>query len=68
MALLELAGTPEFDCSQLVVCLDRSLEEEKEKSLMRDLGWVGFKLVTLGTLVDTEGIHSTKWLFLTMEV
>ncbi|KAI9724941.1 MAG: hypothetical protein M1812_000217 [Candelaria pacifica] len=68
MALLELASTPCFDCSQLVVCLDRSLEEEKEKSLMRDLGWVGFKLVTLGSLVNAKDILSDRWLFLVMEV
>ncbi|KAI9776716.1 MAG: hypothetical protein M1835_005446 [Candelina submexicana] len=68
IALLELASTPAFDCPQLVVCLDRSLEEEKEKSFMRDLGWVGFQLVTLSSLLNTKEVLSDSWLFLTMEV
>lgn len=67
MALLELCEVPGFDCSRLVVCLDRQVESEDTKGLMRDLGWVGFEAVTLAKWTESEEILSAQWMFLSME-
>lgn len=67
MALIELAATP-FECSQVVICLDRSTDPEESKSLMKSLRWVGFELVTLGMWTTCRNPTSDKWLFLGMEL
>jgi len=68
MALIELSSSA-FECEQLVICIDRNMEEVEMKSLMKSLRWVGFELITLemwskGATVPT----SNKWLFLGMEL
>ncbi|TGZ77863.1 hypothetical protein EX30DRAFT_374346, partial [Ascodesmis nigricans] len=44
MALIELASEC-FECDRLVICLERA--GEGLQGLVRDLGWVGFELITL---------------------
>jgi len=51
MALIELA-TECFACDRLVICLERNAQGLR--GLMRDLGWVGFELVTLAHWVPTD--------------
>ncbi|PSK46232.1 hypothetical protein B9Z65_5200 [Elsinoe australis] len=70
MALLELAGTPEFGCEHLVACLDRETDtKEDHDDLVRDLGWVGFEPTTLEPWCPgAVDITSDRWLFLSMEV
>ncbi|KAH0198155.1 hypothetical protein KCU86_g10082, partial [Aureobasidium melanogenum] len=68
MCLLELAGSEDFGCSNLVVCLDRSADQEDLKDLTRDLGWVGFELTTLDRWSKGVACTSDKWIFLDMEV
>ncbi|EON67856.1 hypothetical protein W97_07353 [Coniosporium apollinis CBS 100218] len=68
MALLELCSIPEFDCSRLVVCIDRNAQPEPTKALMRDLGWVGFEAVTLARWTHSNEIISDRWVFLGMDV
>lgn len=68
MCLLELAGGEDFGCSNLVVCLDRSADQEDLKDLTRDLGWVGFELTTLDRWSKGVACTSDKWIFLDMEV
>ncbi|QIW98759.1 hypothetical protein AMS68_004277 [Peltaster fructicola] len=38
-ALLELASTASFDCSQLIVCVDRTADAQDSTDLVKDLGW-----------------------------
>lgn len=54
MALIELA-TECFACDRLVICLER--DGEGLHGLVRDLGWVGFELVTLAHWMQTEIPH-----------
>lgn len=68
MSLLELSGGQDFGCSELVVCLDRTADQEDIKDLTRDLGWVGFELVTLGSWSNDAACTSDRWIFLQMEV
>lgn len=68
MSLLELSASKEFDCTQLVVCVDRTAESEDIKDLTRDLGWVGFELTTLDVWSNRTACTSDRWLFLEMEV
>lgn len=68
MSLLELSGGDDFGCSKLVVCVDRAADEEDMKTLTRDLGWVGFELVTLDYWSSSTACTSDKWLFLEMDV
>jgi len=70
MALFELAGTSAFDCSQIVACLDRSVSSTELDTVVRNFGWVGFELATLGAwLPDVSGdLISDRWLFMTAEV
>lgn len=70
MALFELASTSGFDCSQIVACLDRSTSPTELDSVIRNLGWVGFELTTLGGWApDVSGdLISDRWLFMTAEV
>ena len=68
MALLELASTDDFECSQLVICVDREAGEEEVKDVSRDLGWVGFHLMTLDAWKEADQTISNRWLFLEMDV
>ncbi|KAF2772501.1 hypothetical protein EJ03DRAFT_266321, partial [Teratosphaeria nubilosa] len=68
MALLELAGTDGFDCSQLVICVDRTADDEDVKDTTRDLGWVGFELMTLDAWSNGKDCVSERWIFLSMDV
>ena len=67
MALLELASNDELECNQLVICVDREAAEEEVKDVTRDLGWVGFQLLTLDSWGANDCI-SNRWLFLSMDV
>jgi oligosaccharide translocation protein RFT1 len=51
MALIELASEC-FACDRLIICLERNAEGLQ--SLVRDLGWVGFELVTLSRWVQHD--------------
>lgn len=68
MALIELASLAGFDCTRIVACLSRSANGRDLHGLMRDLGWVGFELVTLAAWTKQPEITSDEWLFLEMEV
>ena len=67
-ALLELASTDGFDCSQLVICLDRTADHEATADLTKDLGWVGFELTMLDQWSGQECTLSDRWLFMAMDV
>jgi hypothetical protein len=67
MALIELAETV-FAVSQVVICLDRSVQENERKSFMKSLRWVGFELITLDMWANDIDVTSDKWLFLGMEI
>jgi hypothetical protein len=67
MALIELAETV-FAVSQLVICLDRSVQETERKAFMKSLRWVGFELITLDLWANDIDVTSDKWLFLGMEI
>ncbi|CAG8980957.1 hypothetical protein HYALB_00003816 [Hymenoscyphus albidus] len=67
MALIELAETV-FAVSQVVVCVDRSVQEVNRKAFLKSLRWVGFEAVTLDLWAGRLDITSDKWLFLGMEV
>ena len=68
MALLELASSDSFDCSQLVVCVDREADEQGVKDTTRDLGWVGFELLMLDAWAGEKGCVSDRWIMLGMDV
>ncbi|KAI9782664.1 MAG: hypothetical protein M1816_001735 [Peltula sp. TS41687] len=73
MSIIELATSSHFDCSALVVCLDRSIGQKSLRTLIRDLGWVGFDLVTLdawsmGGSKGPDGSLSSEWVFVAMEL
>ncbi|KZF20103.1 hypothetical protein L228DRAFT_285477 [Xylona heveae TC161] len=68
MALIELAATPSFDCSNLIICLDRQIDRTELQALIRDLGWVGFELTTLDRWAGCPDVTSQRWLLLEMEV
>lgn len=67
MAIIDLASSP-LGCSQVVVCLDRSISAEDSKSLLKSLRWVGFELVTLDLWAESRTSPSNEWLFLGMEL
>ena len=67
MALLELCTVEEVDCSKLIVCVDRTLQAEDSKGLLRDLGWVGFEPITLDEWTEGPALVSERWLLLSME-
>lgn len=67
MALIELAEMV-FAVSQVVICLDRSVQETERKSFMKSLRWVGFELITLDLWANDIDVTSDKWLFLGMEI
>jgi hypothetical protein len=72
MSIIDLASSPDFDCSALVVCLDRDIGSKSLPALIRDLGWVGFNLMTLEAVAGGGGkgfpTLSSKWVFVTMEL
>ncbi|PWW71532.1 hypothetical protein C7212DRAFT_349022, partial [Tuber magnatum] len=53
IALIELAGEC-FSCDRLVICLER--KTDRIHSLIRDLGWVGFELITLSHWLQLDSI------------
>ncbi|KAI0134578.1 ornithine decarboxylase antizyme [Xylariales sp. AK1849] len=67
IALIELAEGP-LDCSQVVICLDRSIPQDDAKALMRSFQWVGFELTTLDQWAKGYDVTSDKWLFMAMDV
>ena len=68
MALLELASADGFECSRLVLCVDRTAGNEEVEDVTRDLGWVGFELMMLDAWTDESGCISDRWLFFGMDV
>lgn len=71
MALIELAGvnSSPFECSQVIICVDRSVEHEDTTTLLKSLRWVGFELITLDMWNNGDFVApSEKWLFLGMEI
>ncbi|TDZ44675.1 hypothetical protein CTRI78_v009468 [Colletotrichum trifolii] len=67
MALMELVDGP-LDCQHLVVCIERGVDEENAKALMKSLQWVGFELTTLDHWAHDVDVTSNKWLFMGMEI
>ena len=67
MAMIELASES-FECSQIVICLDRSMEPEEKASLLKSLRWVGFDLIGLDMWAKGPFATDDKWLFLGMEL
>ncbi|KAL3424579.1 ornithine decarboxylase antizyme [Phlyctema vagabunda] len=67
MALIELSEAV-FACSQVVICLDRSIPEVDSKAFMKSLRWVGFELITMDMWATATDTTSDKWLLLGMEV
>lgn len=67
-ALLELAETDALDCSQLVICVDRTADKEATEDVTHDLGWVGFELMMLDAWAEQSNCISDRWLFLSMDV
>jgi len=67
MALIELAETV-FAVEQVVVCVDRSVEEVDRKSFLKSLRWVGFEAITLDLWANRMDVTSDQWLFLGMEI
>lgn len=79
MALLDLASHADesFACTDIVIALDRiNLSEAQQKQSIRDLGWVGLKLVALDEWLTGLGaecnakmsVRSERWTFLGMEL
>lgn len=77
MALLDLAShtASYFSCTDIIIALDRiNLPESQHKQTIRDLGWVGFNLVSLDDWPGAQnrgsmaGARSERWIFLGMEV
>ncbi|KAL9095390.1 MAG: hypothetical protein Q9165_002261 [Trypethelium subeluteriae] len=67
IALLELCEDSNFDCSRLLVAVDRSIAPPESERLNRDLGWVGFRPITLQAWAS-ESVISKEWLFLGVDV
>ncbi|TVY80644.1 hypothetical protein LSUE1_G003900 [Lachnellula suecica] len=67
MALIELAETV-FAVSQVVICVDRSVQDADRTAFLKSLRWVGFELVSLDLWAGGLDVSSNKWLFLGMEV
>lgn len=68
MALMELADTSWLGCHHITVCLARSTPSAQSKNLIRDLGWVGFGLGTVGLGGLTAAMMKSPWLFLSLEL
>ena len=68
MALIELTDSPASRYTQLVICVERSMENSGDCSvLLRDLRWVGFELTTLARWAGSYCETSTRWLMMAME-
>lgn len=67
MALIELASTA-LHCAQVVICVERDVDAEESKSLLKSLRWVGFELAALDVWSKKAETVSDKWLFLGMEL
>ena len=67
IALIDLASAPFFECSRVVLCLDRGMDPVQTKHLIRDLGWVGFAISSLRPWAKAKDELSPRWLFLSME-
>lgn len=67
IALLELCDDASFNCSRLIVAMDRSIGPPESDRLSRDLGWVGFRPTTLRPWVSVD-VVSDQWLFLGVDV
>jgi len=67
MALIELAEEV-FAVSQVVICLDRSVQESERKTFLKSLRWVGFEMISLDLWANDIDVTSDKWLFLGMEI
>lgn len=67
VALIELAESP-LACSQLVVCVDRSIEPDDAQTLTKGLQWAGFELATLDHWAGGLDVTSKEWVFMGMEV
>ncbi|KAF1979866.1 hypothetical protein BU23DRAFT_576723 [Bimuria novae-zelandiae CBS 107.79] len=67
MALLELCAVDYFNCSRLVVCIDRHTPQKSLEVLSKDLGWIGFQLTTLREFSNDGDVISNKWLFMEMD-
>lgn len=67
MALLELREVDYFSHDRLVVCVDRTVEQQDRDRLTKNLGWVGFSLTTLNEYAQGEALISDKWLFMDIE-
>ena len=68
MVLLELASIDDFECSQIVICVDREGDWEEVAEVTRGLNWAGFELMMLDTWAGANDCISDRWLFLGMEV
>ncbi|KAI6802419.1 hypothetical protein KC363_g3131 [Hortaea werneckii] len=68
MALLELASSDQFNCSQLVACVGRQADDEAVHDTTRDLGWVGFELMMLDDWAKANDCLSDRWIFMGMDV
>lgn len=71
MALFEIGSMTDLGCSEMVACVDRSMDAVELDAVMRNLGWVGFELSTLRDWVvpPAKGqFISNKWLFMTVEI
>lgn len=70
MTLMELASGHAFECSQLVVGVDRLASAEEIKDTVRDLGWVGFELMMLDAWAGRAELACTsdRWLFLGIDL
>ena len=67
MSVIDLASGP-LRCAQVVVCLDRSIPTEDSKTLLKNLQWIGFELITLDLWTNTPLETSDKWILLGMEL
>ncbi|KAI1332656.1 ornithine decarboxylase antizyme-domain-containing protein [Xylariaceae sp. FL0255] len=67
LALIELVDVP-LGCSNIVICMDRSMPEDHATALMRSLQWVGFELTTLDHWAKGFDVTSDRWFFMGMEV
>ena len=68
MALLELASSDEFECSQIVICVDREADQEEVEDVTKGLNWAGFELMMLDAWAEANPCISCRWLFLGMDV
>lgn len=67
VALMELAESP-LGCSQLVICIDRSIQADEAKTLTKGLQWAGLELTTLDHWAGAIDVTSKEWVFMGTEV